>query len=109
LAEIIKDGILKNQEKDVEAIRVELKSRFHISIIIVATILIIILSIVYLTALGKFEISTFAFSAWYTCWFAADNYGQNVFIEWAVKIPLSRLSIQPFLPEEHFCSFQRPQ
>jgi hypothetical protein len=61
LAEIIKDGILKNQEKDVEALRIKLKSRFHISIIIVATILIIILSIVYLTALGKFEISTFAF------------------------------------------------
>lgn len=61
MAEIIKDGILKNQEKDVEALRIELKSSFHISIIIGATILIIILSIVYLTALGKFEISTVAF------------------------------------------------
>jgi hypothetical protein len=61
LAEIIKDGFLKNQEKDVEALKTELKSRFQVSIIIVATILIIILSIVYLTVLGKFEISIFAF------------------------------------------------
>jgi hypothetical protein len=51
LAEIIKDRILKNQEKDVEALRIKLKSRFHISIIIVATIVIILLSTVYLTAL----------------------------------------------------------
>jgi hypothetical protein len=61
LAEIIKDGYLKNQEKDVEAFKVELKSRFHISIIIVTAILAIILSIVYLTVIGKFDISTFAF------------------------------------------------
>jgi len=61
LAEIIKDGFLKNQEKDVEAFRVELKSRFHISIIVVIAILVIILSIVYLTIIGKFDISTFAF------------------------------------------------
>lgn len=61
LAEIIKDGILKNQEKDVEAFKIEMKSRFHISIVIVVAILIIILSIVYLTVIGKFDISTFAF------------------------------------------------
>jgi len=61
LAEIIKDGYLKNQEKDIEGFKIELKSRFHISIIIVIAILTIILSIVYLTAIGKFDISTFAF------------------------------------------------
>ncbi len=61
LAEIFKDGFLKNQEKDVEAFKVELKSRFHVSILIVVAILVIILSIVYLTLIGKFDISTFAF------------------------------------------------
>ncbi len=61
LAEIFKDGFLKNQEKDVEALKVELKSRFHVSILIVVAILVIILSIVYLTLIGKFDISTFAF------------------------------------------------
>jgi hypothetical protein len=61
LAQIIKDGILENQEKDTEALKIELKSRFHLSIVIVAAILIIILSIVYLTVIGKFDISTFAF------------------------------------------------
>ena len=61
LAEIFKDGFLKNQEKDVEALKIELKSRFHISIVIVVAILTIILSIVYLTIIGKFDISTFAF------------------------------------------------
>ena len=61
LAEIFKDGFLKNQEKDVEALKIELKSRFHISIVIVIAILTIILSIVYLTVIGKFDISTFAF------------------------------------------------
>ena len=61
LAEIFKDGFLKNQEKDVEALKIELKSRFHISIVIVVAILTIILSIVYLTVIGKFDISTFAF------------------------------------------------
>jgi hypothetical protein len=61
LAEIIKEGILQNQEKDVEAMKVELKGRLHISILIIVAILVIILSIVYLTIIGKFEISTFAF------------------------------------------------
>jgi hypothetical protein len=61
LAEIIKDGYLKNQEKDVEAFKIEMKSRYDISTLIIAAILIIILSIVYLTVIGKFEISTFAF------------------------------------------------
>jgi len=61
LAEIFKDGFLKNQKKDVEALKIELKSRFHISIVIVIAILTIILSIVYLTVIGKFDISTFAF------------------------------------------------
>lgn len=61
LAQIVKDGILQNQEKDVEALKIELKSQFHISILIVVAILVIILSIVYLTIIGKFDISTFAF------------------------------------------------
>lgn len=61
LAEIVKDGFLKNQEKDVEALKIELRSRFHISIVIVIAILTIILSIVYLTVIGKFDISIFAF------------------------------------------------
>jgi hypothetical protein len=61
LAQLIKDGILQNQEKEVEALKLELKSRFHISILIIAAILVIILSIVYLTIIGKFDISTFAF------------------------------------------------
>lgn len=61
LAEIFKDGFLKNQEKDVEALKAELKSRFHVSTLIVVAILVIILSIVYLTLIGKFDISTFAF------------------------------------------------
>lgn len=38
-----------------------MKSRFHIFIVIVVAILTIILSIVYLTVIGKFDISTFAF------------------------------------------------
>jgi hypothetical protein len=61
LAEIFKDGFLKNQEKDIEAFKIEMKSRYHISILIIVAILTIILSIVYLTVIGKFEISTFAF------------------------------------------------
>ncbi len=61
LAQIVKDGIFQYQEKNVEALKIELKSRFHVSILIVAAILIIILSIVYLTIIGKFDISTFAF------------------------------------------------
>jgi hypothetical protein len=61
LAEIVKDGFLKNQEKDIEALKIELRSRFHISIVIVIAILTIILSIVYLTVIGKFDISIFAF------------------------------------------------
>jgi hypothetical protein len=61
IAQLIKDGFLQNQEKEVEALKLELKSRFHISILIIAAILVIILSIVYLTIIGKFDISTFAF------------------------------------------------
>jgi hypothetical protein len=61
LAEIFKDGFLKNQEKDIEALKIELRSRFYISIVIVIAILTIILSIVYLTVIGKFDISIFAF------------------------------------------------
>ena len=53
LAEIFKDGFLKNQEKDIEAFRIEMSSRYHISILIIVAILMIILSIVYLTVIGK--------------------------------------------------------
>jgi len=61
LAEIVKNGILEHQEKDIEALKIELKDRKHVTMIIVSAILVIILSIVYLTIIGKFEISTFTF------------------------------------------------
>jgi len=61
LVEIIKDGLLKNQEKDIEVLKIELKDRRIVTVVIVIAILAIILSLVYLTVIGKFEISTFAF------------------------------------------------
>jgi membrane-associated HD superfamily phosphohydrolase len=61
LAELVKDGILNHQEKDIEALKIELRDRKHITIIIVSAILIIILSVVYLTIIGKFEMTTFTF------------------------------------------------
>jgi len=61
LAEIFKDGFLKYQEKDIEALKIELKDRKHVTIIIVSAMLAIILSIVYLTIIGKFEMTTFTF------------------------------------------------
>jgi hypothetical protein len=61
LAELIKEGVLKHQEKDLEALKIELKDRWRITILIVGAILTIIIVMFVLTFYGKFESTTLSF------------------------------------------------
>lgn len=61
LAQIIKEGFIENQNIEIQGMKIETKDRITITIAITIAIVIIILAIVYLTMLGKFEMSTLAF------------------------------------------------
>jgi hypothetical protein len=61
LAQIIKEGFIENQNIEIQGMKIETKDRITITIAITIAIVIIILAIVYLTVLGKFEMSTLAF------------------------------------------------
>lgn len=61
LAETVKDYLIENQKKDISALEIELQDRRRITYAIVITVSVIVLSTFYLTIIGKFEGSTFAF------------------------------------------------
>ena len=61
LGEMIKGYLIQNQEKEISALEIELKDRRRITYAIVGAVTVIVLSTVWLTVIGKFEGSTFAF------------------------------------------------
>jgi len=68
IAELIKEGLIQNKEKDIEqqkidleALKIEIKDRQLLTGLIVGSILAIIIVISILTLNGQFEGTTFAF------------------------------------------------
>ena len=61
LAEMFKEYLIKDKEKEISALEIELHDRRRITYVIVIAVCVIVTLTVYLTAVGKFEGSTFAF------------------------------------------------